>query len=97
MRRRCPEAGGLSPRVTGPPSSAGCASARKRSRFRGSHALGDPAAVLPAWLRHATSDGARLKRGSVVTTGTWCALLMAGAEDAVEVAFDGIGSARLSF
>jgi 2-keto-4-pentenoate hydratase len=71
--------------------------AQSEQVFRGSHTLGNPAAVLPAWLRHATRDGDVLRAGSVVTTGTWCALLMAGAGDAVEVTFDGIGSAQLSF
>jgi 2-keto-4-pentenoate hydratase len=65
--------------------------------FRGSHTLGDPLAVLPAWLRHATRDGQVLRAGSVVTSGTWCGLLMAAPGDAVEVAFDGIGTAQLSF
>ncbi len=65
--------------------------------FRGSHTLGAPAAVLPAWLRHATRDGQVLAAGSVVTTGTWCGLLMAAPGDQVVVVFDGIGTARLSF
>jgi len=63
--------------------------------FKGSHALGDPAFVLPAWLRHATRDGAVLAAGSVVTTGTWCGLLMAAKGDEVRVEFDGIGSAKV--
>lgn len=63
--------------------------------FKGSHALGDPAFVLPAWLRHATRDGAVLPAGTVVTTGTWCGLLMAAAGDEVRVEFDAIGSARV--
>jgi 2-keto-4-pentenoate hydratase len=63
--------------------------------FRGTHSLADPAFVLPAWLRHATRDGATVAAGSVVTTGTWCGLLQAEAGDAVEVVFDGIGEARI--
>lgn len=63
--------------------------------FKGSHSLADPAFVLPAWLRHATRDGAVLAAGSVVTTGTWCALLMAEAGDEVSVEFEGIGAARV--
>ncbi|MEO7850842.1 MAG: fumarylacetoacetate hydrolase family protein [Rubrivivax sp.] len=65
--------------------------------FRGSHTLGDPLAVLPAWLRHATRDGQVFRASTVVTSGAWCGLLMAGPGDAVEVAFDGIGAAQLSF
>ncbi len=63
--------------------------------FPGAHSMGDPAAVLPAWLRHATRNGAVLARGTVVTTGSWCGILPAAAGDAVEVEFAGIGSARL--
>lgn len=63
--------------------------------FRGSHALVDPFFVLPAWLRHATRDGAVLPAGSVVTTGTWCGLLHAQPGDEVEVVFDGVGAASV--
>jgi 2-keto-4-pentenoate hydratase len=63
--------------------------------FRGSHSLGDPAFVLPAWLRHATQGGVTLPPGSVVTTGTWCGILHAQAGDRVEAEFDGIGDARV--
>lgn len=63
--------------------------------FRGSHALADPAFVLPAWLRHATRGGAVLPAGTVVTTGTWCGLMHAHGGDAVLVTFDGIGSAHV--
>lgn len=65
--------------------------------FRGSHPMGEPAAVLPAWLRHATRHGAVLPAGSVVTTGSWCALLHAAPGDEVMAQFDGIGDARLVF
>ncbi len=63
--------------------------------FQGSHSLADPAFVLPAWLRHATRDGAVLAAGSVVTTGSWFGLLPAQCGDDITVAFDGIGQARL--
>jgi len=63
------------------------------AEHRGSHSLGDPAAVLPAWLRHATRAGHRLPAGTVVTTGTWCGLPMAAAGDRVHVDFPGIGVA----
>jgi 2-keto-4-pentenoate hydratase len=65
--------------------------------FCGSHSLGDPAYVLPAWLRHATRDGAVLPAGTVVTTGTWCGLLQAQSDDVVMVSFDGIGEIQLKF
>lgn len=38
---------------------------------RGGHSLSDPAAVLPAWLRHATRTGRTIEAGTVVTTGAW--------------------------
>ena len=69
--------------------------AQPAQSFAGSHSLGDPAFVLPAWLLHATRDGGVVPAGTVVTTGTWCGLLQARAGDEVEVHFDGIGSARV--
>ena len=62
---------------------------------RGSHAMGDPAFVLPAWLRHATRGGRRVPAGSVVTTGTWVGILDAAAGDRVTAEFPGIGSASV--
>lgn len=62
---------------------------------RGTHTCGDPAWVLPDWLRHATRDGAVLAAGSVVTTGTWCGALPAQVGDVVSVRFDGIGQAQV--
>lgn len=61
----------------------------------GTHALNDPAWLLPIWLRHATRHGEAVPRGTVVTTGTWCGMLPARAGDLVRVAFDGIGEARV--
>jgi 2-keto-4-pentenoate hydratase len=61
----------------------------------GSHSLGDPAAVLPKWLQHATRGAATVPAGTVVTTGTWVGALPAQRGDEVVVAFDGIGSASL--
>lgn len=61
----------------------------------GTHAMGDPAFVLAAWLRHATRDGARLRAGTVVTTGTWVGILHAAAGDLVGAEFAGIGSASV--
>ena len=62
---------------------------------RGSHAMADPAFVLPAWLRHATRTGAWVRRGTVVTTGTWCGVLYASAGDLVIAEFPGIGRASI--
>ena len=63
--------------------------------FRGSHSMGDPAWVLPAWLRHATREGQTVPRGTVVTTGTWCGMLPASAGELVTARFEGIGEAAL--
>jgi 2-keto-4-pentenoate hydratase len=38
---------------------------------RGGHSLADPAAVLPAWLKHVTRHGRTVPAGTVVTTGAW--------------------------
>lgn len=63
--------------------------------FRGTHSLGDPAWLLPAWLRHVTRNGATAARGTVVTTGTWCGMLPAQRGDLVRVAFEGLGQAEV--
>jgi 2-keto-4-pentenoate hydratase len=63
--------------------------------FRGTHSMGDPAFVLPAWLRHATRDGAVLPAGTVVTTGTWCGLPLAAAGERIDVEFPTIGRASV--
>lgn len=65
--------------------------------FVGTHSMGDPAWVLPAWLRHATRHGGTVRAGTVVTTGTWCGLPLAQPGDEVEAVFDGIGRALVRF
>jgi len=62
---------------------------------RGTHSLGDPAWLLPTWLRHATRHGDRLAAGTVVTTGTWVGILNAGQGELVSVEFPGIGRASV--
>lgn len=61
----------------------------------GSHAMSDPAFVLPSWLRHATCDGRSVSAGTVVTTGTWVGILSAQAGDRVSAEFPGIGRASV--
>lgn len=65
------------------------------TEYRGTHSCGDPAWVLPEWLRHATRDGDTLPAGTVVTTGTWCGALEAHAGELVNVRFEGIGQASV--
>ena len=63
---------------------------------RGGHSLADPAAVLPAWLRHATRHGATVPAGTVVTTGAWGGLhALAGAARGV-LALEGLGEFSFS-
>jgi 2-keto-4-pentenoate hydratase len=62
---------------------------------RGTHAMGDPLWVLPAWLRHATREGRTVPAGTVVTTGTWCGMLPAQPGDLMRAQFEGIGEAAL--
>lgn len=65
--------------------------------FTGTHSLGDPAWLLPQWLRHATREGQPVPAGTVVTTGTWCGMLPAAAGDRVSARFDGVGGATVQF
>lgn len=65
------------------------------SAYTGTHSLGDPAWLLPLWLRHLTRAGASVPAGTIVTTGTWCGLLPAKAGDTISVAFDGLGQVSL--
>ena len=62
---------------------------------RGTHSLGDPAALIPGWLRHVTRAGQTVPAGTVVTTGTWCGMLPASAGDRVVVRFEGVGEASV--
>jgi 2-keto-4-pentenoate hydratase len=62
---------------------------------QGTHSMGDPLWVLPAWLRHATRQGQTVPAGTVVTTGTWCGMLPAQPGDRVRARFEGIGEASL--
>lgn len=57
----------------------------------GSHALGDPAWLLPAWLRRISAGGQVVPAGTVVTTGSWTGTLPVAAGDRVAVAFEGLG------
>lgn len=63
--------------------------------FTGTYSLGDPAWLLPTWLRHVTRHGATVPRGTVVTTGTWCGMLPAQKGDRVKAVFEGIGEAEV--
>ena len=57
----------------------------------GSHNLGDPCWLLPAWLQHVAAEYGSVPAGTVVTTGSWsgCRQLQAG--DYCELEFAGLG------
>ncbi len=59
--------------------------------WRGTHAVGDPVALVPAWLRHASRRGETVPAGTVVTTGTWCGMLPSAPGDRVVVRFEAVG------
>jgi 2-keto-4-pentenoate hydratase len=61
----------------------------------GTHPLGEPAWLLVEWLRHATRNGATVKAGTVVTTGSWVGMPAAQPGDEVTVEFENLGSARV--
>ncbi len=64
---------------------------------RGTHSCGDPAFVLPDWLRHASARHGTLPAGTVVSTGTWAGAPAATPGDAVSLEFPGIGMASTHF
>ena len=63
---------------------------------RSGHSLGDPRCLLPWLLAHASTRGG-LRAGDVVTTGTWCGMVPVRPGAAIEVSFDDIGAAQVSF
>jgi 2-keto-4-pentenoate hydratase len=64
-------------------------------RRQGSHSLGDPAWLLPQWLKRACAMYGQVPAGTVVTTGTWVGIVPAQRSDAVVAVFDGMGEARV--
>ena len=61
----------------------------------GSHPLGEPAWLLPVWLRHLTRHGATVPAGTVVTTGNWTGATPWPADSVADVVFDGLGRLRV--
>jgi 2-keto-4-pentenoate hydratase len=81
---------------------------RLQEAVEGSHALGNPAVLLPWFVAHLgrlptlNADGTAgpprgVKAGDVVTTGSWTKMAEARPRQRVEVRFDGIGAAALTF
>lgn len=67
-----------------------------RAQARGSHPSGDPSALLPWMADHLAERCGGLRRGDVVTTGTWTGMHFVAAGDTVEARFPGLGEARLT-
>lgn len=71
-----------------------------REAAEGSHALGNPAVLLPWFAAHLGSrrgagEARGVRAGDVVTTGSWTKVVEAKAGQRIAVEFPGIGSARL--
>lgn len=75
---------------------------------QGSHGLGNPAVLLPWFVAHLgrlptlDAEGQAgpprgVRAGDVVTTGSWTKVVEARARQRVDVRFDGIGEASVSF
>ncbi len=75
---------------------------------QGSHALGNPAVLLPWFVAHLgrlptydvegnAGPPRGVMAGDVVTTGSWTKVVEARAKQRVDVTFEGIGSASVSF
>lgn len=60
-----------------------------------SHRCGDPLWVVPSCLRHAASRDGVVPAGTVITTGSWSGIVWLQGPAEVQVAFEGIGEARL--
>ena len=62
----------------------------------GTHPLGEPAWLLPIWLKHLTRDGATVPAGTVVTTGSWIGIAPTAPGQRVHAEFSGIGLIELT-
>lgn len=69
---------------------------RLRVEARGAHPMGDPSRLLPWMATHIAARCGGLRRGDVVTTGTWTGMHFAAPGDVVEARFPGLGEARLA-
>jgi 2-keto-4-pentenoate hydratase len=81
---------------------------RRVQAVEGSHGLGNPAVLLPWFAAHLgrlptrDADGHEgpprgVREGDVVTTGSWTRVVEAKAKQRVDVVFDGIGEASVTF
>ncbi|MDI5933444.1 2-keto-4-pentenoate hydratase [Halomonas kalidii] len=63
----------------------------------GRHAVGDPFLLLPWWVNHLVARGRGVRRGDVVTTGTWTGMAFVEPGSEVVARFPGLGEARVTF
>lgn len=61
----------------------------------GSHALGEPWLLMPWTLNHLIRRQQGLRKGDIITTGSWMGSLQVKAGDSVRVNFPGIGEATM--
>lgn len=66
---------------------------RRKSVVTGSHPLGDPLSVMPWIAGHCARRAGGLKRGDLVTTGSWTGMEFLAPGDSALVRFPGIGEA----
>ncbi len=64
---------------------------------RGGNTAGDLFRMLVWLANHLSARGPGLRRGQIVTTGSWGGMLQAGNAERVDVEFAGVGVASLSF
>ena len=62
----------------------------------GTHPLGEPAWLLPIWLKHLTRDGVTVPAGTIVTTGSWIGIAPTAPGQCVHAEFSGIGRVELT-
>jgi 2-keto-4-pentenoate hydratase len=69
---------------------------RLRVESRGAHPVGDPSRLLPWLATHVAARSDGLRRGDIVTTGSWTGMHFVAPGDVVEARFPGFGEARLA-
>lgn len=63
----------------------------------GTHPVGDPLWTMRWLIEHAAQRYGGLRKGDLITTGAWSGIMPVAPGDLVEVNFDGIGQASLTF
>jgi 2-keto-4-pentenoate hydratase len=66
----------------------------RKAKATGAHAFGNPFRLMPWIATHCAKRAGGLRKGDIVTTGSWTGLEPAKAGDEVVAKFPGIGEAR---